>query len=81
MPAQQRGRADRAGPEAAGGPIGGELDLPAAVLAGAELQLLRSRVGVDQALGPHTDQPDPAPGRRPNWTSGTPNFADGTATR
>ena len=58
---QQGGGAHRAGAEAPGGPVGGQLGLPPAVLPGPELQLLRRGAGVDQALGPDADQPDPGP--------------------
>ena len=37
---QQRRRADRTGAEAAGGAVGGQLGLPAAVLPGAQLELV-----------------------------------------
>ena len=60
-PPQQRRGTDRAGTEAAGGAVGGQLGVPPAELPGAQLQLLRRRAGVHQPLGPNPHQADPGP--------------------
>ena len=60
--AEQAGGAHRGASEPGGGGVGGTLQLGLAALSVAQRRLPRHAIGIHQALGADTEQPDPITG-------------------